>query len=315
MSAERRASCRTSGRSVRSRFQVEPLEGRQLLSVLFQSNYLSVGDRERAAVFTLVREDHEPLGTTGPEQVELTAGGGTAVPGVDYEPLHQTVTFEPGEITKTVRIPVLPADPSAGTRTLRLILAPTPTNPAGSEAILAIAHGPDATPPRVVATRLLTKGSNVTGFVLTFSEEMARGAVEDVNNYAVDDPRSIRPVRGVEWTEARRRIALKSAVYDPATRSVTLTPAGRVRKGPFFSVMSREVADLLNSVGRPMLPSPEELTLLSPITDAAGNPLDGDGDGVLDETLTAPIASGRAGRKFIDAIGRFGPSAPPSASG
>ena len=52
---------RTRRRPERPRFQVEPLEGWQLLAVYFRDAAVSVGGRAGAAVVTLYRETQGPV--------------------------------------------------------------------------------------------------------------------------------------------------------------------------------------------------------------------------------------------------------------
>jgi hypothetical protein len=234
---------------------------------------------------------------------------------VDYTPVIQTVSFAAGQSTATVQIPVLPGDPSEGSRVVELDLAPAPGAPATSATFLVITHNTDTTPPKVIATRMLTRGRFVTGFVITFSKDMAPGPVHDVSNYAIADPRSVRPVPGKEWTTANHQIALKSATYDPLTHSVTLKTAGKVKKFPFFMILDTPLADAINVVGQKTPATAAQLLpKLSPITDTTGNPLDGTGDGTADGTLYALAVSGKAGNRFLKIVSSLpGPEAMPPA--
>jgi hypothetical protein len=279
------------------RLLAEPLEARSLLSAFFQNSFQTVGDRAGVAEVTVVRATD----SSQAENFNFSAGGGTAVPGVDYVPVSQTLAFSPGETSKTVTVPVLPAGPNAPNTVVQLTLTPVPGNPiGGSTAYLEVAHNPDTTPPHVVSGTVRTRGQFVTGFTLTFSKDMAQGPAQGVHNYEIDDPRSLRPVRRVEMVAATREIVLKSAVYDPATRTVTLTPAGRVRKAPAFTVMSRELSDEVRLIAQAPPPTGAPLTRLSPITDTVGNPLDGNGDGTPDGHLLQMVSSGRLGRFLND---------------
>jgi hypothetical protein len=165
-------------------------------------------------------------------------------------------------------------------------------------------HNGDTTPPKVIGTRLITRGPFVKQFVITFSKDMAPGPVQDAGNYSIADPRSVRPVKGMEWTTATRQIALKSAIYNPITHSVTLTPAGKVRKFPFFMILNTAFADAINLVGQPTPPTPAQLMpKISPITDTTGNPLDSTGSGHPDGILAAIVLQGKAAKGLYTQTG------------
>lgn len=272
------------------RFAVECLEGRALLTVTFDRLVYTAGPADTRAAVTLNRF-RAGGDLSGSETVELApAAGGTAAAGADYPAFRQAVTFLDGEATKTVDVPVLAAPAGRGTRTLALALTPvTPgsVDPAGSAATLSIAHGGDATPPRVTGAYAATRGGRVTGFVLTFSEDMAPAAVRDVRNYAIADPASYQGAASAESVKPKT-IPLKSAVYHAATRTVTLTPSRAVRAFPLFVITSRQ---WLAAAARGTAAAP------SPITDRAGNPLDGAGSGRPDGLLLVQAPARAASRR------------------
>lgn len=307
------AGSRQGRRPIGPAWRVEGLEGRQLLAAYFTQAYHSIIPQSGPALVELTRYVNDPSGAA--ETVEIGLSGGTAVRGVDYPESVMKVRFEPGESVKTIKIPVLAADPTLGTRRVILTIPQSPDSwGEGSSATLSIAHSRDATPPRVVSARaILTKG-NVTAFVLTFSEDMQRRAVEDVSSYTVTDPRSaltalrkagprsvLRSENRLQGVIDKGRVPISSAVYDPATRSVTLTVAGRLRRAPLFGVQNRELADSMNAdainlatSGFP--PTSERLRPESRIADLAGNLLDS-GTGTPDGFFLQPVTTGRrAGR-------------------
>jgi hypothetical protein len=309
---------RNSRPALNAVLRAELLEGRLLLSnvpqlppvstpVNFQDGFYTVIASAGSAIITLGNNEFpgpDGLPTASPEQVYLSYGGGTAVPGVDYTPGGQTVNFAAGQGSETVQVPILPGSPSEGTRLLQLDLSTSPGGQPNSRAFLLITHNSDTTPPTVTGTKALTRGPYVTGFVITFSKDMAPGPVQDVKNYAVEDPRSIRAVKAAQLATATRLISLKSAVYDSATHSVTLTPAHDIRKFPAFLITYPPVFNMMNLVAtlarKKALPSPSQLLPeLSPITDSAGNPLDSTGSGAADGVLMTTVGVGKAGRKLV----------------
>ena len=65
-------------------------------------------------------------GTAGTVSVAYATGGGTAVPGTDYTAVSGVLTFNPGETSKTIAVPIL-NNTAGGTPTFALVLS----NPSG----------------------------------------------------------------------------------------------------------------------------------------------------------------------------------------
>jgi hypothetical protein len=289
----------------------EALEGRELLSIDFQQTFYVVGDQKGAAAITL---NHDGMWPPKAEQAELTLTGVTAIPGFDYAPTPLKVAVTAGQDSTTVKLPIIHESPSAGNRIVEVALSPSPGSPPTEKALVLIAHSPDTTPPKVIATKMLTKGPWVTGFVITFSKDMARGPVHNVNNYEVDDPRSVLPFKRADLANPPREVPLNSATYDPSTHSVTLSVAGRVKKFRFFPVADRQFASemelelqayIQQNASNPstMLPP------ISPIADTTGNPLASPGSGTPDGHFEAIVTQGNAGNRLLSKMNQI-PSAP-----
>jgi hypothetical protein len=111
---------------------------------------------------------------------------------------------------------------------------------------------PRDTGPTVVSVRRLGVHPASKSLLITFSAPLDRASAEDLGDYALAVPALGR--RG-----HRKAIALRSAVYDPGTRSVILTPAHRLS-------LFRPYRLTLRGTGA------------APITDQAGVALDGRND-------------------------------------
>ena len=289
-----------SRRDKTCRLGAELLEDRNLMTVDFSQGFYAIGDRAGVAMITLIRYD----GTKGTanqntEQAQLTVGGGTASPGVDYQPVSATVTFGPGQTSQTLAIPVL-SKPGSGTKVVHLTLAPSTDVPHGAAAYMSIMHGPDTTPPHVASTNLVTKGGLVTGFQITFSKPMDSAQVQDVNNYVVQNPRTTRHVRGSAVTLAGA-VPLRSAVYDASTNTVTLIPAGRVRVSQYFEIESSQLSQAMTARSTSTT-DVTKLAIMSPVADTSGNALDSNSDGIPDGQLLVFAAPGRLGKKWNSAL-------------
>jgi hypothetical protein len=321
MSTNLRAFRRARGAAL----QAELLEDRNLLSfggslptapaVSFAGEFYTAS--AQAGKADVLLQNNEVPGvdgsiTTSPVQVYLSLGSGTAVPGLDYTPGGQTVNFSAGQSSATVQLPVLAGSSSEGTRTVELELSTAPGSAPFAAAYLDITHNSDTTPPTVVATKAITKGPDVTAFVITFSKDMAPGTVQDVNNYAIGNPHTLHIVISAQWAITTRTLTIKSAVYDPTSHSVTLKLQKGVRKFPYFTIMDRQSFDLMNQAVQsteqnnqtsqsPLLPP------ISAITDSTGNPLDSTHSGTPDGSLVALAGVGKVGRKLVKLAEGTGP--------
>jgi hypothetical protein len=281
--------------------EAQQLEPRQLMTVTFgNTDYIATGQGGPA---TITLQESAGLGvpgvaataTQGSDVAYVSTAGGTAVAGVDYTPVNETVTFEPGQTSQTVQIPVLPAPASDGTRILDLTISSSPGGAPTSEAFLIISHSADTTPPTIVATKALTKGPDITGFVLTFSKAMAPGPVQDVSNYAVVNPHSYHVRKRKQWLTSAT-VPLSSAVYDPTTDSVTLTLAHRIKKSPIITITDSQSEQEMNVVGENAPTASELLPAISPITDTTGNPMAG-----------SPVSPSEVGHFYVEVgLGKLG---------
>jgi autotransporter-associated beta strand protein len=111
--------------------------------------------QERAAVARLVVI--RTGGSDGAVSVNYTTADGTAAAGVHYVPRAGTVTFGPGEIVKTIDIPLIDDSVYSGTTTFSVVLS----NPAGTtitgDPKLTMSINDDDLPPQLSVT-----GSTVT---------------------------------------------------------------------------------------------------------------------------------------------------------
>jgi hypothetical protein len=133
---------------------------------------------------------------------------------------------------------------------------------------VSVADEPDTTPPTLVKEQLLgTDPRQVAGVVLTFSEALDPTSAQDLKNFRVgrrtDQHQNFDQNNQVQQKAFQDGlIRFTSAVYDPATFSVTLTP-----KEPFnITRKFRTIRVLARGPNRG-------------VKDVAGNILDGDRNG------------------------------------
>jgi hypothetical protein len=256
-------------RSTRARMLLENLESRALLttSVGFVIPFPQVVSDKVGTVDVSFQVFSDNASAPTPETVTLTTNGLSAVPGVDYTPVHQTIALTPNS-SSTVSIPILPGDASLGTRTLQVSLAPTSGAIQGASQLIVITHGTDTAPPIVVQSQALTDRGKVVAFSLQFSKPMAIGPVTNVANYGSAAPRSLKEVVGAALNYSAssaytKNIPLKSAIYDAATNTVYLLPVNKVTPSRIRSPYPFQVVS----------PNPTIAAGVSTLTDTSGNPV------------------------------------------
>lgn len=269
MSADRRPVTRGSSRRPFARFRAELLERRELLTVqIAQPRYL-LANTAQVATVTLIRSSNP---TVNPEIVQVATSGGTARADVDYTPVAQSVTFGTGEYSKQITIPLLNAghedDRSIGLAVQTLDARGTP---AVSTATIELIGQSDIAPPSVQKAVQLRDRGRLTGFQITYSEDMAARPAANYRNYAVTG--LVRNSGGfsLKSRETTFNVPIKAASYDPATRTVTLTTAKAFRPATSYAITN------------PGFGGKDGVT--SPICDEAGNLLDSQGDGTADGQL------------------------------
>ena len=235
--------------------------------VQFSAPEYRTGDNGKEAVITVTRSG----GTQGTIQVAYSASAGSAVAGVHFTPVSGTLTFGSGETTKTFVVPILDDGQVTGDKTVVLALSSTGTTPLGSQtsAVLTINETDvDQVGPTVTDIRLFGPGGSINSIVIAFSEQLDRSHAQDVGNYFITTPQ----VRGRKGSPGGP-VAIASAVYDEAARTVTLTPSRSLPAGVFVQLaMNGATAQGL--------------------TDRYGNILDGDANGTPGGNYLATFARG-----------------------
>jgi hypothetical protein len=184
-------------------------------------------------------------------------------------PIDGAYTFLPGQTTLTIPLHLNPGFPNTGQVGLQIsAVPPSPRaallNPM-TTATLFIESNPDKVPPTIVAS-----SHTPSAITLTFSKPMDPTNVQNVNNYLVTGNPSEKSFFRFFLEHPGRfprlpLITLKSAVYDPATQTVTLTPTSPL------TLRSYQV-----SSPDPSLPTTPRQPPAGPsqvLTDVHGNPI------------------------------------------
>ena len=191
----------------------------------FRTTLIAADPLADRAFIAVVRDDGRSEGVT----VHHATAGGSAVAGVDYTPVAGTLHFSPGESILFVTVPIL-GDPLLRTgRTIGLALS----DPAGGGVLGASSTATirlDGPPSGPVAAESVAMPTGRGGPIrVAFSGALdARSARKPRNYILISAGRD-----GKFGTRDDRRVAIKTATYNPTTHTVTLTPrAARFPKGP-----------------------------------------------------------------------------------
>ena len=165
-----------------------------------------------------------------------TVPGGSAQFNVDFTPVSGTLVFQPGETTKTFTIPIIEdflvtEDTETITLSLSNVNAPYLIgliNPA----ILQIINLDR--PPAVLDMQFQTNERFITGMAIRYSEQMDESLVEDLRNYDFFLRKESKKLGG---SPTRTRVVVESAVYEPVTRTVTLTTEKNLKENKVYEVV------------------------------------------------------------------------------
>jgi hypothetical protein len=201
----------------------------------------------------------------------------SAAVGVNLAALDQTVTFKPGQTQAAVQVPIITGarNPREVDASLTLVpLNPPPNLINGGPVELRIMANDALVPPTILAAHRTRQGIE-----LTFSKPMDPVRAASAANYALrgsntkkSDTKSILSAvflgkwSGIGNTTYSGNVRIRSASYDPATRTVTLVPARPIDPSAQLVVTSG-----LQSHRRLRARSRSQTPL--PLTDLSGMPL------------------------------------------
>jgi uncharacterized protein DUF4394/Calx-beta domain-containing protein len=208
-------------------------------SVQFSASLYAVHENAGTATITVTRNDD----LTGTVAVNFATSDGTAKAGQDYGTTTGTLTFNPGDATRSFTIPIINdrrperdqfllvtlSNPSGGELLgapgrCVLLSRPSPCVRGTAELRIDVNDRVDRTGPILQRIGLTGPSRGITGAVLHFNEDLRPASAQNLRNYSFFAFGAGR---------RRQRIALGSAVYDPVTRAVTLTVREPFRQTQF----------------------------------------------------------------------------------
>jgi uncharacterized repeat protein (TIGR01451 family) len=169
--------------------------------------------------------------------------GGTAAPGVDYQPVSGNLVFGPGETVKNILVPVLADRYDKHDETV-LVRLSTPQGGAilGAQTttLLVIRDlDPDNTPPVVTDVVLSGPATAITTITLYFSEPLDPASTGNIFHYLV----AATGTSGVFGSAGTQAVGLRGVVYNPVGHAVTLLPTVPLGANVFFFVRAVGLTD------------------------------------------------------------------------
>ncbi len=218
-----------------------------------------------------------PVGSAQPEVSSLVWGYAgrrpatsvaPATPGVQYEPVDETISIPAGVTSVPVTIPIVAGAVNPGILSFEVTatvvgIQPVPDGGQTTEDVF-LAQNASAAVPRIDGARIVANGRNTSEFVLHFSQPMDPASVQNRSAYSLIDL-TTHPTGGFDlfsesggWISAS--VVLKKAVYNPSSNTVRLILAKPVPAGDGYQISQPFASN-------------------GPLLDAAGTPINEDGTG------------------------------------
>ncbi len=255
---------------------------KEVVSLQVPSTYVSQSAPE--VDVTIARSTGKrPVAINSPLTLNLSAvalspastRGGKPHESAEIAPLNQTVTFQAGETSQTVELPISVQASLPSLVPVQITASPKSDPSRKATIMVDLASGQQLVPPSITKVSIVRKGSVGAGIAVTFSEPMNPASVENVHNYAVKsvplNQISLIPTSAASVVEPSsiltsftpQGVALKAARYNPATDTVLLVPKTPLKVAKSFIVKSPTSLGSLRNGPK----------IAQPLTDANGNVL------------------------------------------
>lgn len=241
-------------------------------------------------------------GQSGTITVHYATEAGTARAGVDFTPVSGTLTFAPGQVSKSITIPVANTSASGVLVSFSIALsAPTGGATLGgvASAIVNIPHvrgggggGPvtppptDTTPPTITGILPAIGPQGIYAIIISFSKPMNPVSASNLDNFG--DFLRTPGANGQFNTWDVGSIAITNAVYDATTSRTVLLLAAPLPPGEFARLSINTSAGLAPGRG---------------LTDLSGNLLDGTGTGAAPGSPDVVLLGEGRSLTYQDALG------------
>lgn len=228
--ADQHVNLTASGNSAADLIVLEPPG-----TLAFASAVVTVPETAGVAYLPVVRTG----GARGAVSVRYRTAAGSATAGVNYQETSGVLTFQPGQTTATIAVPVLPFAHNRGDVSVAVILEDATDGatlgPATTASLTIRDVDPDVTPPGVGRLWLLGPSNAIGGLAFTLTEPADPASALDARAYALYD----LGANGIYGDGDDTPIAAQPPGYDAATRTVYLTPTAFLPLGRHYAVVVR----------------------------------------------------------------------------
>jgi hypothetical protein len=270
---------------------LELLEGRMLLSkvhapivpVAETLDFLAPGNSsggvralvsQQASSVTLTLQRSEPGLSKIRDSIQVEVATGlisapsnsvaSAVAGVQYQPVFETVTFPPGVTSVPVTIPILagaanPGMLSFAVAAIQVGVNYDPNAPGQATEDVYLAENINAPVPRITGAHLVVTGKRTSDVDLQFSMPMDPNSVQNPAAYGLTDT-TIHSSGGflsflipnILNFGFPTYIGIETATYNPTTNTVDLHIAKSVDARDVYQIAATETPPLLDAAGTPI---------------------------------------------------------------
>jgi hypothetical protein len=182
----------------------------------------------------------------------------SAQPGVQYQPVDETITFPVGVTSEPVTIPIVAGAANPGMLSFEVTATQLGVKSGVTEDVF-LAQNINAPVPRIDGVHMVSSGGRVSGFVLHFSMPMDPASVQNRNAYSLQDNTAHVHSGGLfgPWPSISYNtvVRVKGATYDPSTNTVDLRLANSVPAGDGYHIGQNfmgNTAKLLDAAGTPI---------------------------------------------------------------
>lgn len=254
----------TDPRRYRAKFRplIEGLEGRQLQAgagarvnplggvLAFRAANDGIFSQQApAANVTLTLRTAQKLKAPVEVQVDTVEGpyGGTAQPNVQYLPVHEMVTFRPGEMSKTISVPIIAGAENPGQTTVALTATAQTADAVTTTTRITLDSRDYVIPPKLLKWEMLVEKRRGRAIVLTFNQPLNEATARDPKNYYLwssTKKTSIRDWIGTFLSNGNHNpfkpvpVKIRRVDYNPADNTVTIIPRGKLVPNGQYDVTS-----------------------------------------------------------------------------
>ena len=209
-----------------------------------------------------------PVGSAQPEVLATDLWGWPGVqpptsvpsaqPGVQYQPVVETITFPPGVTSEPVTIPIVAGAANPGMLSFEVTATQLGVRAGATEDVF-LAQNINAPVPRIDGVHMVLSGGRVSSFVLHFNLPMDPASVQNGKAYFLQDNTVhvhsgglFGPWGGISYNTVVR---VKRATYHTSTNTVDLDLANSVPAGDGYHIGQNfmgNTAKLLDAAGTPI---------------------------------------------------------------